>query len=79
MRRKEEIEGFPDPIPYTDEDGVERFKEGRVDEEKFLTSRLVDVSKQPHRLPLIPLLPNVFVIWVFKIRMTSFFSMDYFF
>ena len=54
LRCKEEIERFPNPIPYTDEDGVERFKEGRDDEEKFLTSRLVDVTKQPHGLPFTP-------------------------
>ena len=52
MQRK--IERFPDPIPYTDEDGVGRFKEGTDDEEKFLTSRLVDVTKQPHGLPFAP-------------------------
>ena len=54
MRFKEEIERFPDPIPYTNEDGVERFKEGRDDEEQFLTSRLVDVTNQPHGLPFAP-------------------------
>ena len=54
MRCKEEIERFPDSIPYTDVEGVKRFKEGRDDEEKFLTSRLVDVSKQPHGLPFAP-------------------------
>ena len=42
---------FPDPIAYTDKDGVERFKEGTDDDEKFLTSRLVDVTKYPHGLP----------------------------
>ena len=29
MRCKEEIERFPEPIPYTDEDEVECFKEGK--------------------------------------------------
>ena len=50
----DEIERFPDPIPYTDGDGIKRFKEGRDDEEKYLTSRLVDVTKHPHGLPLPP-------------------------
>ena len=50
----QEIERFPYPIPYTDKDGVERFKEGTDDDEKFLTSRLVDVTKNPHGLPFSP-------------------------
>ena len=33
----DEIERFLDPIPYTDGDGIERFKEDRNDEEKYLT------------------------------------------
>ena len=49
-----EIERFPDPIPHTDEVSIERFKEGRDDKEKYLTSRLVDVTKQPHDLPFLP-------------------------
>ena len=49
-----EIEPFPDPIPYTDDDGVERYKEGFDEEEKYLTSRLVDVTKQPHGLSYSP-------------------------
>ena len=54
MNFNEEIERFPDPIPYNDEDGVERYKEGQDDEEKFLTSKLADVTKQAHGVPFPP-------------------------
>ena len=48
------IERFPDPVPYTDEEGVERFKEGIDEEEKFLTSKLADITKQHHGFSFSP-------------------------
>ena len=48
------IADFPDPIPFTDDDGVERYKEGVDAEEKSLPSKLLDVTKQHHGLPFSP-------------------------
>ena len=36
-----EIERFPDSIPYTDEDGIGRFKEGRDDKDKVSHNHMV--------------------------------------
>ena len=47
------IDDFPDPIPY-DDNGVERYKEGTDNEEKFLPSMLQDASKRPHNIPFAP-------------------------
>ena len=50
----DEIERFPDPIPYTDENGIERYKEGQDDEEMFMTSKLADMTKRRHGAPFPP-------------------------
>ena len=42
---------FPDPVPYTDSDGVEHYKEGKDVEETFLPSKLIDATKRKSNIP----------------------------
>ena len=46
----EEIEDFPDPIPY-EVNGIPHYKKGTNPEEKNIPSLLLDVSKGPHNIP----------------------------
>ena len=48
MRGSKEIQSFPDPIPVEVEDGLQH-SEGLDENEKFLPSKLQDVSKQPNQ------------------------------
>ena len=48
------IESFGDPVPFTDQEGVEHYKEGQDEEEKFLPSRLIDPTKRSHNIPFSP-------------------------
>ena len=57
--KSEKIETFPDPIPYIDEEGVKRFKEGFDEDEKYLTSKLIDVSKRHHGFQFSPFTQHV--------------------
>ena len=52
-RGTQPIRPFPDPVPY-DDNGIERYKEGVDNDEKYLPSKLQDVTKQAHRLPFSP-------------------------
>ena len=54
MRANEDIADFPDPVPFEDEEGNQHYKEGTDPEEKYLPSKLADVSKQPHKVPFSP-------------------------
>ena len=51
MRGNDSINNFPDPVPYEDEEGINHYKEGRDPEEKFLPSKLLDITKQPTNIP----------------------------
>ena len=74
----DEIERFPDPIPYTDENGIERYKEGQDDEEMFMTSKLADMTKRRHGAPFPPdkqhanMLKNVFGHGLLESRTANF-------
>ena len=54
LRTNESIADFPDPVPYEDEEGNHHYKEGTDPEEKYLPSKIQDVSKQPHKIPFPP-------------------------
>ena len=54
MRGSKEIQSFPDPIPVEVEDGLQHHSEGLDENEKFLPSKLQDVSKQLHNVPFTP-------------------------
>ena len=54
MRGSKEIQSFPDPIPVEVEDELQHYSEGLDENEKFLPSKLQEVSKQPHNVPFTP-------------------------
>ena len=49
--RKEPIESFGDPEPYTDNEGIDRYRFGNDPEEKFMPSKLLDASKRSSNIP----------------------------
>ena len=54
MRGSEEVTNFPDPVPFEDDVKVQLYREGSDPDQKYLPSKLQDVSKQPHNLPFTP-------------------------
>ena len=48
------IDDFQDPIPFDDEEGVQRYKIGKDKKEKYLPSLLIDAPRQPHDIPFSP-------------------------
>ena len=48
------IDDFPDPIPFDDEEGIQRYKIGKDKKEKYLPSLLIDAPRQPHDIPFSP-------------------------
>ena len=55
MRGSKEIQSFPDPIPVEVEDRLQHYSEGLDENEKFLPSKLQDVSNQLHNVPFTPI------------------------
>ena len=55
MRGDAEIDDFPYPVPYDDDDGMTHYNEGSDESERYLPSKLADVSKQPHNVPFPPI------------------------
>ena len=49
-----DVSSFPDPVPYMDEKNVQHYKEGVDGLEKYLPSKLEDVSKRLHNVPFTP-------------------------
>ena len=54
IRGPSHITPFPDPVPYTDDNNIQHYKEGTDESEKYLPSKLDDPSKRPHNIPFPP-------------------------
>ena len=54
VRGKEKIESFSDPILHNDDEGNEHYHQGEGPEEKFIPSKLENLSKRGQGIPLSP-------------------------
>ena len=50
-RGKEKVESFGDPIPHNDDKCNKHYQQGEDPEEKFIPSKLENVSKKSHSIP----------------------------